>query len=357
MVLENNQTETTEQETEQTQTGPKLPEAFDKASDAIEAEKTQEQLADTEDVSTDTETVDIEIEDVSETDVSTETELSAEDNEILKNIDEDVLDTLRDYYDENEIIGIAKNKPEFLTDIKDALNEYEADDITQAQKQPEVESEKLTQTETEKLQADYEELKLELDENVVGADNKKAIDALTARLNELGKTISGQKKDLDEQKQKLQSERDAAYNRRIDACFDRHSKELFSEAKKGGLKEPVVDLGKTSFFERKSWKQLTNRQRKQANLRTEIYQHAAVTSELRKIPIEKAIAIEINRFRNQDGDKAAEERVLKKMQQEEQRFTNPPTRRLSSPKNRQFATDADRMDYRMMVAEQEAGLE
>lgn len=279
-----------------------------------------------------------------------DTELSDEDSEILSGIDKDVINVCRDYYDEKEIIEIAKNKPELLEDIRaelDILDEKEPEELPTTEEK----------AAAKEVAAEFEELKLKLDPDIVGKDVKGAMEAMATRLNSYGKNLSEQKKGLDEQKDLLQAEKNAVFNNRIDACFDRHAKGLFAEAKKAGLKVPKVDLGRSSFFEGKKRQQLTRSERAQVRLRQRLYAHAKTEVELTGVPIERAIESEIQKELNKGGKKAATQELINNLNTEGKRAINRPTRRISQQKGeRKFASDYEENEYRMVEAEREAGL-
>lgn len=355
MAGEEKNTEQTATEESSEKTG------FDKFNETMDKIETEQQEAATataepelepekDESSTEDETVGEDV--VSTDEVSAETELSAEKSEILKGIDPDVLDVCREKFDDDQIVEIAQRNPELLADIRAELDAYEEPTVKPAEKGVEKPAEK----EAEK-KAEFEEIKLNLDENIVGADVKNAIDTMVAKLNAFGKNLNEQSKGLTEEQSRLQSERYAAYNNRIDGCFDKQAKILASESKKAGEAKPIIDLGDSSQFVGKQFNQLNRQQRQQVSLRTEIFRHAQVTSEIRNIPIEKAIEIEVGRYKNQTGEKVAEQRLLNKMERSRKRHTNPPTRRhsVSDIKSRKYATEAERITALMDEAHRQAG--
>jgi malate synthase len=120
-----------------------------------------------------------------------------------------------------------------------------------------VEKETPKAEEKAQIKQELEELKFNLDPDIVGSDVKSAIDKITSVLNE-------QRKGLSEERTKLQSEVDSAYNARIDGHFDRLSKQM-------------PDLGSSQ-----------NMTRKAADLRGDIFTVAAAISMRKNLPIERA---------------------------------------------------------------------
>lgn len=332
-------------QTTSTVTDSGVPDAFAKADEAITAESEKQPPAGAVDTE-DTEVSETETETGVPAGTGTETEQAAEITETLNTIDEDVLDVMRDFYDDNQIVELSKSNPELLEAIREELDTM--------QEPPKKEPEPPAKPPEKTAEQELEELKFELDPDLVRPEVKDAFDALAAKVNEYGKKLAEQGKGLDEEKAALQAQKDEAFNNRIDSCFDRHAKQLAAEAKKAGG-NPVLELGASASFEGKEFKQLSRPERRQVKLRQEIFRHAQVTSEIRRIPIEKAIELEIVRFKNQDGEKAAEQRLLNKLEKEKTTHTNPPTRRLSKTQP-QFADEAEAAEYRMKKAEEEAGL-
>jgi hypothetical protein len=350
-MADEEKTETTQPVTEESTI-----EAFSKASAEVEAQRKEAEASEKATVKpevreqaeeTSEELPEVPVDEFIETD----TGLSDEDSEIVSGIDEDVIDVLRDNFDDNEIVEIAKNKPEFLQAIREELDIFDEEEPIKP-----VEKE-IPEPEAEELAAEFEEFKLELDPDIVGQANAKAFEALASRLNLQGKTLAEQRKGLEEQRKKLQAERTAAFNQRIDSCFDRYSKEIFKEAKKAGLKTPKVDLGRSNFFEGKAWKQLTRQERSQIKLRQRLFAHAKTEVELTGVPIEKAIELEIQKELSRGGKKAAAQELIDKLNTEGKRAISRPTRRISQQQGeRKFASDYEEAEYRMTKAEQEAGL-
>jgi hypothetical protein len=244
-----------------------------------------------------------------------ESELTEQESEVIESIDQEALQYLRGYYsDDKEILRQLQINPQLADDILSILDE-------EVPQKPEQKPEQK-----QEVQAALEELKFELDPDIVGPDVKNAIDQIASVLNE-------QRKGLSEEQKKLQSDRAAAFDMRIDDCFDRYSKELPNLGQSGNL---------------------SNRNKR---FRTEMFAYADVTSRLRGVPIERAIAIEIEKFKNQGGKKAATQELIDKLNQQEKRMINRPTRRQSQQKGQKKYADAyEEADEKMALAEQEAGL-
>ena len=209
------------------------------------------------------------------------------------------------------------------------MKQQESPDLLSSIKE-EIENEKKPKQkqETEKSvpKSTYKEIKVDLDPDLVGADVKKAIDNIVSRINEQGKS-------LESETLKLQNERESAFQQKIDGHFDRYSKQ-------------VPDLGNSSS--------LTQRQYKE---RIKLFRHAMVTSEIDGVPIERAIEIEVNKFKNQGGEKVAQQRLIDKLNGQKKHFTNPPTRRHSDLSTRKFSSEEERKEAVMTEAYKAAGIE
>jgi len=245
----------------------------------------------------------------------------AETSSALKDIDADVLQICRDYgWDDDEIARQIKINPDLPYQLRELLDAEQQGGPTI----PSAEADKKAVDE-QKAQ-EFEELKFNLDPDKVDPDVKMAIEKIAAQLSE-------QRKMLTEEQKRLQSERELAYITRVDSCFDRFSKEL-------------PDLGNSA--------NLNNRQ---IALRQELWAHADLTSRLRNIPIEKAIEIEVRKHKNQEGEKAAEQRLLDKLNKQRSRYTHRPTRRHSDLSSRKFATPEEEAEAIMTEAYRQAGIE
>jgi len=248
-----------------------------------------------------------------EGDVSVET-----DEEILESIDPGVLDVWRDAgYDDDEIIAEMKKRPEMADDIREAIDEAEVQKTRVPVREPEkpvVKEEAI------------EELKLNLDPDMVGADVKTAIDKIVDAVNVSRKEAQQIRKELLIEKEAIQVQKNAIHNERIDRCFDRFTKQ-------------VPSLGRSSKLSKYN-----------SRIRHEIYDHAAVISRTRGTPIEEAIGQEVRlwQYRYQKPDalkKEAQQTVLDKLNKQKGRFTNPPGRTPSKSVKKQFASEAEEADY------------
>jgi hypothetical protein len=227
-------------------------------------------------------------------------------------IDPEVLEIFNDYGLSQETIDkIAKESPDLLTSIKEEIEN---------ERKPIQKEEKSVPKST------YKEIKVDLDPDLVGADVKKAIDNIVSRINEQGKS-------LESETQRLQQERESAFQQKIDGHFDRYTKQV-----------PLIGNSST----------LTESQYKQ---RIKLFRHAMVTSEIDGVPIEKAIEIEVNKFKNQDGEKVAQQRLIDKLNGQRKHFTNPPTRRHSDLSSRKFSSEEERKEAVMTEAYKAAGIE
>lgn len=237
------------------------------------------------------------------------------DTEILGGIDEDVLDCCREYgWDDKTIVEIARKSPELFDDVREALDESPEGETHEPEPKPKPEPEPI------------DELKFDLDADVVGTDIKSAIDKIAEAINE-------QKRGLNTEKAQLEQQRNEAFNIRVDSHFDKLAKDY-------------PELGNS-----------TNLNRKQYNLRSELFAYANLTSGLRNIPLEKAMEIELNKYKNQGGEQQAEQKVLDKLRKHKEKFTNPPTRRHSSLASRKFASEREKIEAIMSDAYKQAGIE
>lgn len=320
-----------ETKTEVTEEVNGIPKAFDDAMSAIDAENKAEAKAVEDDtVPAGTEQGD-EVSETGEELVEEETpagedvkgELSVEDTEVLNNIDPDVLECCRDYgWDNNKIVQMAQMSPELLDDVRELLIEESKE--TEAPAKQEKPPQKKEELESKVDEIDG--LIAKLDPDVHGQEVVNVLKSIAER------QVQGSKI-LTEEQQKLQSERNEAFNVRVDDCFDRFSKS-------------IPDLGKAEKLNKRQYM-----------LRAELFEHAGVTARMRKVPLEKAIEIEVNKYKNQGGEKTAGQKLLNKLDKQKKRFTNPPTRRHSDVKSRKFATEEEKKETIMTEAYKEAGIE
>lgn len=254
----------------------------------------------------------------------TDTELATEDIELLEGINSEVLDVCRDYgWTDAKIAQVAKLTPELLEDVRDLLDE-ETESLIE-KKASKTGGDEPAKTETQKA---IEELKFSLDPDIHG---KELVDAI----NKIAEKVNRDSKGLSDEQTRLQTEREQAFNLRIDSCLDRHTKDL-------------PDLGNSS-----------NLTKHQGLLRRELFAHANVTASIRGIPIEKAIEIETRKLKNQDGEKVAGQKLLNKLDGQRKRFTHAPTRRHSDTgiAGRKFATEEEMKEAVMSEAYKEAGID
>lgn len=234
--------------------------------------------------------------------------------------DQEAIEILKDFgLGEDTIKQIVKESPELLESIKEEIKNPTPDNN----------SDEITKLRENKVtpKSNFKEIKVNLDPDLVGADVKSAIDSIVAQINQQGKT-------LESETQKLQVERDNAFQSRIDSHFDKFSKQ-------------VPDLGYSSTLTENQYKS-----------RIKLFRHAMVTSEIDNVPIEKAIEIEVNKHRNQDSEQVASQKLIDKLNRQKKHFTNPPTRRNSSDlKDRKFATEEERKMAVMTEGYKQAGIE
>ncbi len=213
---------------------------------------------------------------------------------------------------------IEKEAPDLIESIKAELNNTKKE-----QKEQQEPDEKDVVKSKEKL---FEELKVDIDPDMAGIDVKNAIDSTIAKVNELGKR-------LEQETLKLQQERENIYQHKIDSEFDKYAKD-------------VPDIGKSNSITEKQYK-----------TRIELFRHAGITAAMRNIPIEKAIEVEINKYKNQDGEKVAQQKLLDKLAKQKKHFTQPPTRRHSDLASRKFDSEEERKEAIMAEAYKKAGIE
>jgi len=198
----------------------------------------------------------------------------------------------------------------------------ETEDKVEAKPEPQRKTDDVVRKEEE-----IEEIKFDLDPDLVDPQVKAALDKAAEVLNK-------QQKVINEEKKNLQLEREKAFETRVDSCFDSYEKEL-------------PRLGSTS-------NKLTEDNSK---YRREIFQYADVTARLHGVPIEDAIKDTVQMFKNKEGEKAIEKRLIAKLQKQKGKFTNPPTRKKSDVNSRKFASEAERVRAKMDEAFKKAGID
>ncbi|MCJ7828715.1 MAG: hypothetical protein MUP81_03120 [Dehalococcoidia bacterium] len=242
--------------------------------------------------------------------------VAGEATEALKGVDPEVLEVCRDWgWDDKKIAWHAKEAPKLLEEIREELDKAETEEAPAGARKPET-----------KVEKEFEELKFTLDPAIVGQEVVDAFGQVAGRLNEYGKGLT-------EEQGRLQSERKAAFTVRVDNCFDRFTKDY-------------PDLGNAVSLDKKQFK-----------LRQEIFVHAQIDADMKKIPLEKAIESQVRRYKNQEGEKVAGQKLLDSLAKQKKRFTNAPTRRHSDVGTRKFKDENEEKEALMSEAYKEAGIE
>lgn len=301
-------------EQEENKVSGAIPKEFEDAETKIAEEQEQTPAGDEEElVSSETD---------EEQELETDESEFEDEPEILEDVSSEVIDCCREFgWDNEKIQKMYQESPELFDAIQEELDAEGDAPAERATSQK-------TGQEPEKgqKQEQIEGLKLELDEDIVGKDVKDAVDKIVAAVN-------AQQKGITEQSEKIKADSQAQLDARVDDTFDRISKSF-----------PA--LGKTDT--------LTKRQQ---GLRQEIFLHAAtVTAPLRGVSIEKALQLEVNKYRSLGGKKAAEKSVVDKLNKQKKRFTNKPTNRRTSETARKFKDEAEEAEFKMEQAEKKAGL-
>ncbi len=205
------------------------------------------------------------------------------------------------------------------------------DDITDASEEAKEKEKKVeTKVETERKTDDVvskerEEFKVDLDPELVDPQVKTAIDSMV-------KIINDQQKTIDKEKEGLQAEREKVFETRVDSCFDSYEKDL---PRLGGSSKLTEDNGK---------------------YRRRVFAYANVARQLDGISIEDAIKDTVQMFKNKEGEKKIEKRLITKLQGQKKKFTNPPTRKKSSPMERKFKSETEKANFIMDEAYKKAGI-
>jgi hypothetical protein len=200
--------------------------------------------------------------------------------------------------------------------------EVEEVEVEQEEEPAPVKAEQPAQEE----EVEVDELKLDLDEVTTDPDVRAALEKITAKLND-------QEKSIVKREMALKIEREKAYENRIDSCFDNFAGDLPS-------------LGNTSKLSEDN-----------GMYRRRLFQHAQVEAQISGIPIEEAIKETVSMFKNKDGEKVTEKKLITKLQKQKSKFTNAPTRKNKSIKDRKFATEGERQRAVMNKAFADAGIE
>ncbi len=304
------------EKTEPVEMTDEMPKAFDDAMDTIEKENKVVPLDSSEEVEPE---VEPEKEPEVEPEVEPEEKPADEvpsDDEILNGMDRTVLSVIQEEHpgwDDGKIALFAKNFPDLLDSLKDVLDEPEVKEEVKEEPKEEVKPSKL------------DGLIAKLDPDIHGQEVVDIMKAFAEQQKQDGKTLT-------EEQARLQKRESEAFNVEVESIFDKFE---------------LPDLGNSS-------KKLS---RKEYMVRGELFAHARVTADLREIPIKEAIEVEINKHKNQGGEKVAEQKVLDKLEKQRKRTTNPPTRRHSDIADRKFANEEDKKEAIMEDAYQEAGID
>ncbi len=248
-------------------------------------------------------------------------EMSEEDTEILNGIDPDVIDACRaSNWDDKRIVEEAKTNPAIFSEIRELLDEEQY----KKAEQPAQSAKKEEAAEVDEIDA----ILAKLDPDIHGAEIVKAFQALAGRQKEGHKALT-------EEQKRLEAERQAAFGAKIDNMFDGHAKSGYKE-----LGNSTVRLGY-----------------KEKELRQEVFAVANALALRAGKPVESMINRAVGLFRNQGGEKAAAQKIITKLNQQDKRTINRPTRRISQQQGeRKFADNYEEAEYIMTKAEQEAGL-
>ncbi len=235
--------------------------------------------------------------------------------------------------EETEEVEDEEITEEVSEDTDNTEVETEVEEKTSEEVEKPVEKEATKAQETEKSEErlkekpqEIEDIKFDLDAEIVDPQIKAAIDSIAVTLTE-------QRKEIAVEKESLRLEREKVFENRIDKCFDSFSEDL-------------TDLGSSSSLTEQNGK-----------YRREIFQHAHVASQIHGISIEEAIKNTVQMFKNKDGEKTTEKRLITKLNKQKKTFTNTPTRKKSSPQTRKFKNETDKANFIMDEAYKEAGIE
>lgn len=215
----------------------------------------------------------------------------------------------------------------------------EVDDSTEQESEEtseevEGEAEEVAEPETEQVVEPVEQpveevvseaIDFELDEDLVDPSVKKALDVLKDKLNE-------QQKAIDDDRSRLKAEQEKVFENRIDSCFDKYNNDL-------------PDIGSTSKLSEKN-----------GLYRRRLFQHAQVTAQMDGISIEEAIKDTVQMYKNKDGEKATEKKIITKLNKQKSKFSNPPTRKNKTIDSRKFANPEQRKRAVMDKAFADAGI-
>lgn len=246
------------------------------------------------------------VEDTSEEEAEADEEIASEEADT----DDEIIEEEAEESEDEAVDGSEE--------LEEEGNEEEAEPEKKAKPEPARKTDDVVSEERE-------EIKFDLDPDIVDPQVKKALDKAAEVLNE-------QQKSIDIEKASLKAEREKAYETRVDSCFDSYEKDL---PRLGGSSKLTEDNGK---------------------YRRRIFQHAHITAQMDGVSIEEAIKHTVRMFKNQDGEKTAKKAIITNLQKQKKNFTNPPTRKKSSPKNRKFKNETEKANFVMDEAYKKAGI-
>lgn len=250
-----------------------------------------------------------------------ELEMSEEDTEILNGIDPDVADVCRaSGWDNKRIVDEAKTNPGTLGGLRELLDEEQS----KKTEQPVQSEKKEERPEVDEIDG----LLAKLDPDIQGPEIVGILKAIVSRQKEGHKVLTEGRKRLD-------AERQMAFTAKIDNILDGHAKSGYRE-----LGNSTVRLGY-----------------KEKELRKDVVAVANALAFRANMPVERTIGRAVGLFKNQGGEKAATQKLINKLNKQDERAINRPTRRISQQKGeRKFADNYEEAEYEMTKAEQEAGL-
>ena len=236
--------------------------------------------------------------------------LTAEPEASEEVVEEEVEETA-----EAEIDGDAVDtETEETTEVEEVEVEQEEEPALVKAEQPE-----------QKEEVEVDEIELDLDEVTTEPGVKSALEKIAEELN-------AQKKSIAQREKKLDLEREQAFENRIDSCFDNFTDDLSSLGNSSKLSE------ENGLYRRR------------------LFQHAQVEAQMSGISIEEAIKSTVSMFKNKDGEQVTEKKLITKLNKQKSKFTNTPTRKNKSIKDRKFANESERKRAVMDKAFADAGI-
>lgn len=251
--------------------------------------------------------------------------VSTKMDEILK--EEEVLETPD--LSEDEAPEVENTSSDEEKEVSEETKEQEppAKEVAEEPKKPvEAKAEEKAQPIIPVKEEPVEEFKIELDSELVDPQVKAAIDKLAEGLNKQQKVIA-------QEKAILKAEREKVFEERIDKCFD-------------GFVNDLPDLGNSSALNEKN-----------GSYRRELFEHAEVMVRRHNLSWEDAIKETVQLFKGKDGEKAAEKKLISKLNDQKKRTLSTPTRRQDNINKRKFATEAERVRATMDEAYKKAGID